>query len=263
MLCSIWMMAPDVVGRILSKSPPVTDRTLKVVQFNLWELNSDRAAAERWILEQDADVVVVEEATPPVVISLRARYPYQSGCSPEGFCSTMILAKRKPLASGPQFRLMTAWATYPSAGGPITVVGAHLAWPWPPGRQRAQSLGLASLLKAFPADSTIAAGDFNSTPWSFALRRQDRLFGLQRRTRAMFSWPAAGIIHITPARHRPKAILYWPIIDIGFLQPGSPAPLFPIDQVYAGRAWRTVSVKRGPKLGSDHYPIVVTLTASP
>ncbi len=175
----------------------------------------------------------------------------------------MILAKHKPLAFGPQFRLMTAWATYPADGGPITVVATHLAWPWPPGRQRAQSLRVATLLKSFPAARTIVAGDFNSTPWSFALRRQDRLFGLQRRTRALFSWPAAGIVHISPAKHRPKAMFYWPIFTIGFLQPGSPMPLFPIDQVYAGKAWRTVSVERGPKLGSDHYPVVVTLTASP
>ena len=233
------------------------------MQFNLWELNFARDAAVRWILTQDPDIVVIEEATPPVPNALRARYPYQSGCSPEGFCSTMILAKHKPLASGPQFRLMTAWATYPSVGGAITVVGTHLAWPWPPGRQQAQSARLASLLKTFPADRTIVAGDFNSTPWSFALRRQDQLFGLQRRTKAVFSWPADGIVHITPARHRPKAMFYWPIVTIGFVQPGSPAPLFPIDQVYAGKAWRTVSVERGPKLGSDHYPVVVTLTASP
>ena len=40
-----------------------------------------------------------------------------------------------------------------------------------------------------------------------------------------------------------------------------PAPFAfaPIDQVFAGSAWRAVSVTRGPKLGSDHYPVVVVL----
>ena len=42
-----------------------------------------------------------------------------------------------------------------------------------------------------PTDDVIVAGDFNSTPWSFSLRRQDRWFGLERRTRALPSWPAA------------------------------------------------------------------------
>ena len=36
-------------------------------------------------------------------------------------------------------------------------------------------------------------------------------------------------------------------------------PLLPIDHLYAGPGWATVSVRRGPPLGSDHYPLVVTL----
>ncbi|HQR90495.1 MAG TPA: endonuclease, partial [Caulobacter sp.] len=39
----------------------------------------------------------------------------------------------------------------------------------------------------------------------------------------------------------------------------APAPFLPIDHVYAGGAWKTVSVVRGPALGSDHRPIVVKL----
>ena len=38
--------------------------------------------------------------------------------------------------------------------------------------------------------------------------------------------------------------------------------VLPIDHVYAGPGWRTVSVQRGPKLGSDHYPVIVTLAPS-
>lgn len=84
----------------------------------------------------------------------------------------------------------------------------------------------------------IIAGDFNSTPWSFARRRDDRDFGLIRRTRALFTWPAEKISH-----NRLPA----------------PFPYLPIDHVYAGPGWATVSVERGPRLGSDHYPVVVTL----
>jgi endonuclease/exonuclease/phosphatase (EEP) superfamily protein YafD len=39
----------------------------------------------------------------------------------------------------------------------------------------------------------------------------------------------------------------------------SPIPILPIDHLYAGPAWRTVNVERGPHLGSDHYPLVATL----
>jgi len=86
------------------------------------------------------------------------------------------------------------------------------------------------------AQDDIVAGDMNLTPWSFTLRRQDKAFGLQRRTRAFWSWPAR-----TPSGGP------------------FPFPFLPIDQVYAGSDWRTVSVERGPRQGSDHYPVIVTL----
>ena len=41
-----------------------------------------------------------------------------------------------------------------------------------------------------------------------------------------------------------------------------PLPFLAIDHVYAGAAWRTVSVERGPARGSDHFPVVVTLALS-
>nr|QQZ48664.1 hypothetical protein JKL49_14190 [Phenylobacterium glaciei] len=47
------------------------------------------------------------------------------------------------------------------------------------------------------------------------------MFGLERRTKALFSWPA-------------------------YLGAKVPFPFLPIDHVYAGKGWRTVSVKRGP-----------------
>ena len=88
---------------------------------------------------------------------------------------------------------------------------------------------VAGVVKNLDSSSLLLGGDFNSTPWSFARRRDDRAFGLQRLTRGMFSWPAwAGAL-----------------------------TAFPIDHVYAGADWRLLDVRRGPNLGSDHYPLVV------
>jgi endonuclease/exonuclease/phosphatase (EEP) superfamily protein YafD len=36
-------------------------------------------------------------------------------------------------------------------------------------------------------------------------------------------------------------------------------PFLAIDHVYAGRDWATVKVERGPRVGSDHFPVVLTL----
>ena len=246
-LASGWLMAPEIAAMV--RLPPrASGEILKIVEFNVWARNADPAATARWILAQDADFVVLEEATTPIVQRLRARYPYGSVCGGDDLCSTMILSSRRPLAEENKGRtsLTAVWGIYPDARGPITIVGAHHSWPWPLGKQQAEGLRLALMLGHFPKARMILAGDFNSTPWSFALRRQDKALGLERRTLALFSWPARNPYE-------------WPR---GWRIP-TPLPLIPIDQVYAGSGWRTLSVRRGPRLGSDHYPVVVTLTASP
>jgi endonuclease/exonuclease/phosphatase (EEP) superfamily protein YafD len=101
-----------------------------------------------------------------------------------------------------------------------------------------QARRFADLLADFDRDSLIVAGDFNLTPWSFALRRGDARLGLRRLSRALATWPAGPV----------------------YAGVALPFPVLPIDHVYAGRAWRVVSLKRGPRLGSDHYPVVVVLT---
>jgi endonuclease/exonuclease/phosphatase (EEP) superfamily protein YafD len=240
-LVSFLNMAPELIAAATTPAR-ASGQTLKIVQFNVWQRNTDPQATALWLIAQDADVVVVEEATWPIYHPLKALYPYRSTCRVEVFCSTMILSKTAPIAQGglgdSDPPMAATWATYQLHGQPVTVIAAHLEWPWPPGPQQAQIRSLSDLVGHFPRDSTIVAGDFNLTPWSFVLRRQDRSFGLQRRTHALFSWPA-------PA--------------LGSRGPSAPVPLMAIDQVYAGSSWKTVSVRRGPRLGSDHYPVVATL----
>ena len=222
---------------------------LTVVQFNLWAANPQQARTARWILAQNADVIVLEEAyggVEPIIRQLRARYPYATTCrrSP---CSAMILSRRAPVRTGDTQRLpgvrthlSGAWATFNTAQGPVTVFGVHFGWPWPFGNQRAQRNILVQSLRGLPHDRLILAGDFNAAPWSYSLRRLDRNLGLQRYSRAMPSWPAQ------PGTAGPLVL---------------PFPIMPIDHAYAGPGWSEVEVRRGPRLGSDHYPLVMRLRA--
>ena len=157
----------------------------------------------------------------------------------------MILSRVRPVASGaypaPDAGGLhsAAWATFGAGASGFTVIGDHAPWPTSKYSQQIQSALLASRMDAFDRRSLIVAGDFNSTPWSFSLRRQDALFRLERRTRALFTFPVQ-----TYSRYRLH----------------SPVPLLAIDQIYAGSDWKTVSVTRGPRLGSDHLPTVAVLT---
>ncbi len=237
------LMGPDLwaAWRFKPATPAASD--LKIVQFNVWHENRTPEKSLAWILAQDADVVIIEEGAGsawPLVKSLRAAYPFAS-CERGSSCETWIFSRKKMIArggipmDGPY--LSAAWATLADAKGPFTVTGVHYTWPVPAGPQQAQGRKLAQMIAKFGAKSTILTGDFNSTPWSFTLKRQDKTLGLRRWTRALPSWPAGKFSRVMAA----------------------PAPFLPIDHVYAGSEWHAVRVERGPALGSDHRPVVVTL----
>ncbi len=251
LLVSASAMAPDIIAAMISPRATVAvgGQRLKIVQLNLWTRNSDPAGTADWIARQDADLVVIEEARgggETIPARLAKLYPFGTRCIPNPECLTLILSKTPPVASGafpsPDDDNLHAgaWARFGEGAFGYAVVAVHLTWPFPPGEQQAQMQNLATQTAQFDRRSLIVAGDFNSTPWSFTLRRLAARLGLVRRTHAVFSWPAR-----TYGRR------------LRFM---SPFPLLPIDHVLAGSAWRTVSVARGPRLGSDHFPIVVVLT---
>lgn len=241
------LMVPELTARATQRSFAPAGQTVKVVQFNVWDRNRDPAATAAWILAQNADVVVLEETGDGAIpAALAGRYPYRAPCDkgPEG-CATTILTKSPPDGGGQLMwtklgrRHAGAWATLGAGAAAFTIVGTHYRWPEPLAQQSAQARRFADAILRFDRKSLIVVGDFNMTPWSFALRRQDTRFGLTRLTRAIFTFPAGRI---------PQWGMHFPF------------PLLPIDQVYVGSDWRLVSIQRGPAMGSDHYPLVATLT---
>jgi endonuclease/exonuclease/phosphatase (EEP) superfamily protein YafD len=245
---SAGVMTPELAAKLAQSRVEPRRQTIKVVELNLWSLNVDIPTTVRWLAAQRADVLVLEEVidhTTNVPWLLRATYPYRNNCGPDAPCTTLILSRVMPVASGsypaPDAAGLhsAAWATFGSGSSAFSVIGDHAPWPRATDHQQVQSALLASRMDAFDRGSLIVAGDFNSTPWSFSLRRQDRLFGIERRTRALFTFPVQ-----TYSRYKAR----------------SPFPLLPIDHIYAGSDWKTVSVTRGPRLGSDHLPTIAVLT---
>ena len=239
LLLAAWRMAPEW----RRPEPPAAAATapgqIKVIQFNAWERNPQLPQAVDWLMAQHPDVVVLEETGPLLRDLILARTGWRGVM---GYSTTTMIITPPPYLEmnrpqvDPASKLTFVNATYASASGRYDVVGVHLDWPGP--RQARQRAALRQVLAALPRERTILAGDFNSTPWSLALRADDRGFGLIRRDRAAWSWPAA---IVRPWRSP------WPF------------PFMPLDHVYAGPGWATVSVTRGPRLGSDHYPLVVIL----
>jgi len=241
--CAI-LMGPELLAAAGAKRLAARPDDLKIIQFNIWHENETPELALRWLLDQNADVVVIVEGggmSGPAVKGLKAYYPFSVTCDGKKRCATMIFSRKRMLARNgfyPEGReLAGAWATLADPKGDFTVAGIHYVWPMPAGPQQQQGKRLVEAVARFDKSDMILTGDFNSTPWSFTLKRQDKALGLERRTLALPSWPSGRFSRLANA----------------------PAPFLPIDHVYAGKAWKTVSVTRGPALGSDHRPIIVKL----
>jgi endonuclease/exonuclease/phosphatase (EEP) superfamily protein YafD len=241
-LVSGALIAPELTRPLPPPAPSRSPFRLRLIQFNTWEKLADATAVADWIASQQPDVVTIEDLTGALHQALiRRGFQHTGGVENVAIFSRLRRVPAPFAIPGPVWPTLPAFsrATFasPDGGPPFTVVATHLTWPtladhwW----RRAT---LAALLDRYPHDRLIVAGDFNLTPWSFALRRLDRRFGLQRRDRAIPTWPAL----------RPLA---GGLVSL-------PAVL-PIDHVYAGAGWRTVAIRRGPLLGSEHYPLIVDL----
>lgn len=229
------LMAPEYLRATGPKAAADARPIFKLVQLNAWSGRNGNAKLLTWLKAEKPDVVVIEESSDTILRDL-----VRAGWSPvAGRSDVMLFTPQPPLSTiipknnetGP---MELNGVVVASPAGPVTVLGVHAPWPTHLTFKRDHDL-LVPIVRSYPAATTILAGDFNSTPWSFARQRDDRDFGLIRRTRAIFTWPIA-------AYRRPLI------------------PVLPIDHVYAGYGWATVKVQRGPLLGSDHFPVLVTLT---
>jgi endonuclease/exonuclease/phosphatase (EEP) superfamily protein YafD len=234
------LMLPEFTRSTGPSAPAGRPGEIKLVQFNVWSHDAEPERTVDWIVAQKPDIVILEETAPAFRRLVEDRTGWRPACRD---CEVMIYSRLPsgPLAipplQGPSPGPL-AHATLTDAKGAFPVIGVHYAWPTDAGDQQKQEARLAEVLHGLPRERLILAGDLNSTPWSFSRRRWDARFGLTRRDRAIFSWPAGKPI--------------WPHVK-------PPVPILPIDHVYAGPGWATVSITRGPKLGSDHYPIVAVL----
>ena len=249
------LMAPDLSARVWESlhPAPAGKAPLKVLTFNTWTENFAPTPTLDLILKSGADVIALQEdqTLVPQNNRINAIYPYRAECDPAWACGSAILSKRPITAKGHTQRTVlwhrygfeAIWATTTAPDGqPVTLLTTHFAWSLPPEAQMEQRRGLIEHVRALSGANPIVTGDLNSTPWSFALKGLDAgMKPLSRRTHARFSWPA------NVAR-----------VDRPF-----PLPLVPIDHIYAPPIWRTVSIERLERTGSDHYGLLATFARAP
>ncbi|MBL8549125.1 MAG: endonuclease/exonuclease/phosphatase family protein [Hyphomonadaceae bacterium] len=249
-LCG-WIVAPEWLAgtaQSLSAERRAEAPTLKILAMNVWRTGHGLDAAEALIRREQPDIIMLQEVRGDwqlLAQRIADEYGHMAYCLREYWCDTVVLSRLAFVEDiTPESAFIAAARMKLPArlgGETIDVVGVHMPWPLPARRQaRAMEL-LGAMAQTLNPDTAIVAGDFNSTPWSNSLKRLDAQIPFPRRTHGLFTFP-------TPDRAFTKLALR------------AQVPLIAIDQVYAGARWRVVEVRRGARMGSDHYPVIAVLT---
>jgi len=242
-LIAAGRITPDLVTAVAT--PPSSGsedgELLKVVTANLWSSNRNAEPFLRFVQDEQPDILVLQEGYAPWkhhLEKLAPSYRIVAGCARPHTCNVIVLSRLDAKVTSHNETaccLMTTLALPRRLGGaPINIVGLHLSRT-DDRKKRESELAVALEQAATLGSRGILAGDMNAVPWSTTIRQLDQASGLSRVTRFTPSWPT------------PQGLF----------------PLAPIDHIYVGCGWRPTSLRLGPDIGSDHYPIVTTLAAKP
>ncbi len=243
-----WYVGPYLLPIIVPPSiAQTTGRDVSIVSLNLRYRNRQYPVVLDYLRRSDADVVVLSELTPQWVEELRpvtGRYPYwisMDRTSPWGLGAF----SRYPLLDAQVTNLgnrdsVNVVATVALPEGKVQLVAVHLASPTDPSRaaiRNRELAALATLLERSDSGSErvprLLVGDLNLTPFSPYFTDLLAQTGMQdaRRIHGFHgTWPT-----------------WMPPLQIA------------IDHCIADPALNVTRVARGPYVGSDHYPLEITL----
>lgn len=219
------------------------ETTLRVVQANVLSTNTEHEKVLRMLESEQPDLVVFQEVTPQWLVALaalQAEYPYSYAEAREGNFGIAVFS-RVPLASvthvdSPPYALPTIIAKLRVGEGLVNLVATHPTIPVRAPLYEARNLQLNSVhdILADLDGSTILMGDLNTAMWDVSYRAFEARADL-RNVRKGFG--------IVPT---------WPTF--------MPIAMIPIDHVLVSDDIAVLDVRTGPRIGSDHLPLVVTLS---
>ncbi len=245
---SASVLLPDMIAAQQARPPAPESGSIVLMTHNVFGLNDRMERVTSAIFAEDPDIVVIQEyfggQASGLHPALLARYPYFVRCR-GGKRANLGLYSRLPFeqedaeacpddAYG-RTRTAHILARFQTEDGKsFSVLTTHMDWPLPIWRQHEQLAALSELVHAVDGP-LIVAGDFNSTPWSYALRGFVAQSGLVRQTLNLFTFPTTWFYFGT-----------W----------RDTIPFLPLDHVLT-RGLDVHEVHTGPATGSDHLPVVM------
>lgn len=175
--------------------PQAETKLLDVISFNVLHYNKNGADILNYLLNSEADVLVLAESEPlrPYQAQLKRLYPYSVGCS-QNVCELAIFSKypfsnasRLPFPLGGN-RLSRV--TINLDGQDVRIIATHLTKSF---FSDLRIREIYHIIRAIKENDTpyILAGDFNAVPWSPEIKRLLTYTDTYLIQRIVGTWPVA------------------------------------------------------------------------
>lgn len=218
---------------------------LKIVHYNRHYNLHDHRAMTEWITKENPDIFVIQETGEThskAIESLRELYPYQIHEPRKNAFGLILASKHKIIQSVTHKNIRYALDNLYvhaliqiSDGQRISIYTSHPPPPTSALLQTQRNQDISVVVDAIQEDSTaniIFMGDWNITPYSPHFQTILQETGLKNQHNSFYSPPT------------------WPsVFPLPILQ-------IPIDHILHKGDLHLTSKRKGPHLGSDHFPVI-------
>jgi endonuclease/exonuclease/phosphatase (EEP) superfamily protein YafD len=255
-LASAWTFGPEWVSSLATR-PTANGTIVKVMTHNVFGLNYDMKRLASVIFSEAPDIVALQEYFPEQQSLdglLKPQYPYAVRCQGGkranlGLYSKIPFDKEMsatdcPASPGGQRTAHIIAGFTLADGSHFSVMTTHIDWPFPIERQQQELAAAAADVNAV-SGPLLVVGDFNSTPWSYAMKGFEAQTGLRRETRNLITYPEFITV--------PRRVSRSGLVRL--------TPFLPLDQAFE-RGLTVTELHRGPETGSDHLPVVFSFAVT-
>lgn len=234
----LFLALPAVIsltflGYFRARMVPIKGQDMKLIVANVLGSNQDMGELLRWVKAEDPDVLGLLEVRSHHLAQLESLgYEYQTfHPQPDNFGLGLACKRRPDRVVYIEDRFPSLVATWHENSEPAyRILVTH---PVPPVSADARNVGdkqLVDLIRYYSKDQVplLVIGDLNATGWD---------------QRLVPAWEAG----LKETRWGHGLLTTWPVEH--------PILRIPIDHILVPKDWFTVECRRGPDIGSDHFPL--------
>jgi len=219
-----------------------SDTSLKLLHANVLSSNDDYERLFELVNTEDPDIIFLQEVTEhwrDAIVRLQGDYPYNYVEAREGNFGIAMFSRLTidsvSHIDSPPLSYPTIVATMTVDGASLTLINTHPMIPLTRPFYEARNHQIQSIADLVNQSNrpVILMGDFNTSPWTRPYRALEESTGLRNTQRGL------GIR------------LTWPTF--------MPLAMIPIDHALVSEDIGVVETRTGPRIGSDHLPLIITV----